>query len=262
MKKIIALLLVVLCILPVFAGCSAVDAFKEGFQEGLEDGLKGEVGSIDENEDNDATSESNKEDEIDISKPDEEEKEPTTSETEKSEFKFGKVNGQTYTNEFAGISCTLPNGWIYYTEEEIKSLNNLTIDMLDDKIAETIKNAKIVYDMQVTDPSTGNNASINFEKLPSYAVSSVKMESILKNQFPVLRKSLEDVGATIEKMEYEKITVNGKEFDGISIVSKYNGVSMEQSIISFQKGDYLVYLTVTATQSGKMDTLLSYFSIN
>ena len=54
MKRILALLLVVLCILPVFAGCSAVDAFKEGFQEGLEDGLKGEVGSIEENEDNNA----------------------------------------------------------------------------------------------------------------------------------------------------------------------------------------------------------------
>lgn len=257
MKKIIALILVVLCIIPVFSGCSMADAFKEGFQEGLEDGFKVEVGeeNVDTDE-NTTTGESDKEDEIDIS--------GSTGNTteEKEEFVFGKVNGKTYSNEFTGISCTLPDSWVYHTDEEIKALNNITTNMLDDDIAEMVKKATIIYDMQASDPSTGNNTNINLEKLPSYASSSVNIETILKNQFTALKQSLESVGATVEKMEYEKITVDRKEYDGISVVSNYNGVKMEQNIICFQKDEYLVYLTVTATQEGKLNTLLSYFEID
>ena len=153
------------------------------------------------------------------------------------------------------------DGWVFHTEEDIKKLNNLTVDMLDENIAEMIEKATIIYDMQVSEQATGNNASINLEKLPSYSSALLTPETALKNQIPAMKTSLENVGATVEKIEYQKIELDGKEYDGIYSVSVYNGVKMEQNAISFKKGDYLVYLTVTSTQSN-IDTLLSYFTID
>lgn len=32
---------------------------------------------------------------------------------------MGTVSGGTYTNRFAGISCTLDDSWYFYTDEQI-----------------------------------------------------------------------------------------------------------------------------------------------
>ena len=35
---------------------------------------------------------------------------------------MGTVSGGTYTNRFAGISCTLDDSWYFYTDEQIDEL--------------------------------------------------------------------------------------------------------------------------------------------
>ena len=43
----------------------------------------------------------------------------------------GTVNGGTYTNHLAGISCTLDDSWVFYTQEEIDTLSALLSDGAD-----------------------------------------------------------------------------------------------------------------------------------
>jgi hypothetical protein len=52
------------------------------------------------------------------------------------DFSMGKATGSTYHNDFLGLSCTLPGDWMFYTDEQMKQLNNITGDILDKDLAE------------------------------------------------------------------------------------------------------------------------------
>ena len=72
---------------------------------------------------------------------------------EKPEFSLGDTTGSTYTNDFLGISCTLPEGWVFYTDEQIKEQNNITENYLDEEVIEQLKKAPpyLRYDRQEYD---------------------------------------------------------------------------------------------------------------
>ena len=58
---------------------------------------------------------------------------------EKPEFSLGDTTGSTYTNDFLGISCTLPEGWVFYTDEQMKELNNLVGDPAYNEVKQTLR---------------------------------------------------------------------------------------------------------------------------
>lgn len=95
MKKIIALLLALLCIVSVMSGCSALEDFAEGFKDGVKEEISTPVDDDTENKNDNETS-------IPTVDDKEEEKE------EEKEFAFGVTNGKQYKSDFIGISCTIP----------------------------------------------------------------------------------------------------------------------------------------------------------
>ena len=46
---------------------------------------------------------------------------------------MGTVSGGTYTNRFAGISCTLDDSWYFYTDEQIDELNGFVRESTSDE---------------------------------------------------------------------------------------------------------------------------------
>ena len=46
---------------------------------------------------------------------------------------MGSVSGGTYTNRFAGISCTLDDSWYFYTDEQIDELNGFVRESTSDE---------------------------------------------------------------------------------------------------------------------------------
>ena len=61
---------------------------------------------------------------------------------------LGSVNGGTYTNEFAGIGCTLDETWTFYTEAQIAEINGfLTEGTSDEDMRQLMEENQSVYDM-------------------------------------------------------------------------------------------------------------------
>ena len=61
---------------------------------------------------------------------------------------LGSVNGGTYTNEFAGIGCTLDETWTFYTEAQIAEINGfLTEGTSDEEMRQLMEENQSVYDM-------------------------------------------------------------------------------------------------------------------
>ncbi len=180
--------------------------------------------------------------------------------TEKPVFSLGKIENNTYSNAFSGISCVLPEGWVFYTEKQILEMNNLTGEFLDEDVAEAIKNAAIVYDMVANCQADGSNMNINFEKIDEEQ-KNVDIKQVLESQVDTIKSSFQNMGYTDIYVVYQKISVSGKNFDALKITSKIQGIDYYATVFCFQKENYLTNVSVGSLYTDKNDTILSYFTV-
>lgn len=185
---------------------------------------------------------------------------PSQNENE-PEFSLGKATNNTYNNDFLGISCTLPAEWVFYTDEQILELNNIVGDVVDEEVADRIKNANIIYDMYATCQTDSSNMNINLEKLNALQIINLDIKQILEAQIDAIKSTYENMGYTDINVGYQKIKVNGKEFDGLKLTAKIQGVDFYGTIFTFRKSNYLANVTLCSLQTDKTDTILSYFTI-
>lgn len=73
---------------------------------------------------------------------------------------MGTVSGGTYTNRFAGISCTLDDSWYFYTDEQIDELNGFVRESTsDEELKARLESSSSVQDMYAA--STDGLMTIN-----------------------------------------------------------------------------------------------------
>lgn len=185
----------------------------------------------------------------------------TGSNEEKPEFSLGTATNNTYTNAFLGMSCTLPAEWVFYTDEQILEINNIVGDVVDEDIAERLENADIIYDMFATYETEGSSINVNLEKLSALQLISLDIKQILEAQIDTIKTAYENMGYTDTNVAYEKITVDGKEFDGLTITAKILGIDFYATIFAFAKGNYLANVSICSIETDKTDAILSYFTL-
>ena len=190
---------------------------------------------------------------------DDDETPPTTSEPVLS---LGKTENNRYHNDYFGVSCTLPSDWFFYTDEEIRELNNFTMDSLDEDFAENLKNATIIYDMFAKTPNGFNFTNITMEKLTPLQVLTSDLKTALESQFPTLESSYANMGYTNIQTAYQKVTVDGKEYDGMKLTAQLQGIDFYVVSICYLKKSYLVSVSVASLVTDDTDTLLSYYTIS
>ncbi len=182
-------------------------------------------------------------------------------ETTAPQFSFGQTSGNTYVNEFLGLSCTLPAEWIFYTDEEILALNNLVGENLDADVAELVQNANIIYDMYASIPNTGCSININLEKISAMQMLTLDIQQVLQSQISMIESTYSNMGYTNTTARYEKVTVDGKEYDGLYVSATINGVNFYSVTFSFVKGTYMANVGVSSLAEDTTGEILSYLEI-
>ena len=235
MKKILSCLLVIIMLLSLCACGSS----------GNSDDVRGEI--VTEGKKDDAT-------EGNII-------EETDAPTEK-EFSLGKATGDTYRNEFLGVSFTLPEGWEFYSEQQMMQMNNLVGEYMDEDAAALLENANIVYDMMASDPISGSSLNINLEKFSPVQILTMDVKAVLESQIATLITTYENMGYTDVQVNYEKITVDGNELDSIALTAKIQGIDFYSNIFAFKRGSYLANVAVGSLQTNEIDTILNNFTMD
>lgn len=184
-----------------------------------------------------------------------------TSPSEEPKFSLGTTESNTYKNEFLGISCTLSSEWVFYTDEQLRELNNIVGDVAGEELAEKLEKASIIYDMCVTNVNDNSNINVNLEKVTPSQLKNTTVKALLESQIDVIKTAYENMGLTNIKVQYQKITVDGKEFDALVYSASAQGVGLYGTAFSFIKGNYMANVTVTTTQTNKVDKILGYFEI-
>ena len=162
---------------------------------------------------------------------------------QKKEISRGKVDGDTYKNEYFEFEFTKPASWVYSTDEEIAAAMNMSVDLLGDKYEETLKNNTALIEMMAIDVTTGTNINIAVENLAKSFASNITEEQYVE----ALKKQLANVqNMTIEFSDKtDRINIGGNEFLRASLTNTVNGVTMTQVYYLRNLDGYMCVITAT-----------------
>jgi hypothetical protein len=137
-------------------------------------------------------------------------------------FAKGKVEGNVYTSEYAGIKFTAPEKWEFRSEEEINNEQQKTLDSMPAEL-------KRIASLEITDAALVNNETqhnIDFTysnvKLKYPDVSNMTEEEFLdKDIFMGNLEAIKESSGDSFKGP-ESVKLGGKEFSRYSIINTEN----------------------------------------
>ena len=176
-------------------------------------------------------------------------------------FSLGETSGKTYSNEFLGLRCTVPDGWEFYADEQILELNNIAGDCMDEAVSQQIAAAQIVYDMFAINQEEGSNMNVNLEKVGAVQLLTMDLKTVMENQIEAIRTTYENIGYTDINIEYQKVKVDKQELDGLVITAKIQGIDFYSTIFAFTKYSYIANVTICSQQAEKIDDILDCFKL-
>lgn len=162
-----------------------------------------------------------------------------------NDFSIGNVKGRVYVNEFIGICYKLDDGWTFYDDDQIKALNNITMDVVGDELKELLKNAPVVYDMYATDSSQLNNVLVNLEKINPLQLAGLNIAENFKASIPLIKSGFTDMGYTNVNCEVVKVEVDGKNLDALRTTAEIGNIKLYQISVAVKCNGYLACLAAT-----------------
>ncbi|MEN6419719.1 MAG: hypothetical protein ABFC73_12450 [Clostridiaceae bacterium] len=175
---------------------------------------------------------------------------------EVEEFQTGKIDGNSYSNEFFGIGCELDDTWTVLSEEEIAERSGLVFDTMeqggmDDSARKAMENGNMVFDFfaQKTDNSAAINVSVgNIGILYGTAMTE---EGYVDATTEQIVESVETIGYSNVTTEKTTVTLAGAEHAALNLSGDYSGIPIYQTLVVLRKG---LYVECIAFTSGGEDT--------
>ncbi len=174
-------------------------------------------------------------------------------------FSMGKIEGLTYESKFIGIGCNLPAGWSFYSDEQIRALNNATADMAGEDYQNLMENATLVYDMYATSADGLENVNVNMEKLNAVQILALDVEQNFLTVAPTLQSTMEGMGFTNYQYATGTVTIDGEEFVCLNTQMEIAGAPLYQTLIGVKCNGYLASITVTASSQENVSAILEGF---
>lgn len=174
-------------------------------------------------------------------------------------YTSGLTLGSVYNHSYFGFKCVLPEGWSFYTDEQIAQLQGYTQDMMGQDYADIIEKSGSAMEMFAAEDSTGGLYTLNVvvEKLPSAALSEEKyVESCLDKT----KAALESAGFQIDVCKAATVQFVGKSHAAIEIQGSYMGVDLYETLVVVKEGKYLACVTAGSYMENCTSDILGFFA--
>lgn len=152
--------------------------------------------------------------------------------------------GAVYTNEALQLRYTLPEGWLYASEEELLNLMGLVkeSDLLSDrdKLALELNENQLVIAMMAQDPTTGSNIQLSIQDMSAVVGGSAITEEMYAE---LSLDSIDD--SKYQAGETYPAQVDGVEFLAMPLQTEYGGIEIHQTIYLHKLNKKMVLITVT-----------------
>lgn len=176
-----------------------------------------------------------------------------------NEFSIGTITGKTYENEFLCVGCTLPDEWVFHSEEQIKELNNATVDLMPDEYKELIEQSDLVYDMMANTEDHNSSINVILEKSNITYVATFNLETDYEAIAEITKSSFEDIGFT--DINYSILTTDfaGEEIECLMWDMKMGKENIYEIQVFIKAFDYIGTITVASTDLSTCKDILSSF---
>ena len=181
------------------------------------------------------------------------------SQDEKKEYTAGVVDGSTYTSEFAGITCTLSESWIFLSQDEIAQIGGVASDLTtDEKLKESLNSGATIYEMYAMDSdSTSLNITVGDLGVIYGTVLDVKdYASSAADQMP---SAMESIGMENVTAELTTVTFAGQQQTAIAVTASFQSVPMYEVLVCLKQGNYIYNVTVCSYGSDRTAEVLALF---
>ena len=257
-KKVLAIVLVVILMATAFAGCGKKDE-PEDLPEATTGATTEETATPEPEETPSNTPEGTAEPAIETSEPVPENTEepvvepsestPETGRQASTDEVLGTIEGDTYTNQYFGFSLTIPEGWYIASREELALLLAAAADILSgDTEGETIdlESQQIIplFFTASVDPfnQTGTNAY-----MVCLAQNIAEYASLIKDARSLMNIQVQGIKAQGMDMTFddvEVIDIDGQEVARVSGVQIFAGMEIRQTMYAFMKDGFAVVFTL------------------
>ena len=198
---------------------------------------------------------------------------PTGAPTEATEpanaLALGVVDGQTYSNTYAGLGCTLDGDWVIYPADQLQELPSITQQMMEGtELEKAMENVTQFTDMYAESVELLCNMNLLFQKLDmtqriAYAVMDEKaVLDATMEQKDVMIQAYANGGITVESMEIIKVTFLGEEHYALKTIAQTEGVPYYcLQVFDFWLGQYSMTLTFASFIEDNTESLLDLFYV-
>ncbi len=172
----------------------------------------------------------------------------------------GVITDSVYENTLLNLRIQLPNGWVFYNDEQIAEVNNITADMLSGTDAADFigKNGQLM-DMVMTD-AKGNNTNLLLQPKPD-GLDIYTDEQIFTLSEEIVKSNLSKAGMDITVYEPITMNVGGQERSVLHMVLSVNGNELEEYQLRYRNdSDYMGVLTVAILDGSDVQPILDGFT--
>lgn len=286
MKKILCLILALVMVLAMLAGCDSKKSSRDDDDDDDDDSRTNHSSSLlkpgkdddgDDAADGDAAAGDNADADDSVTdmpanSGDVSAEEPTTEPAtepaeEESNLSMGRLEGDTYINEYAGFICKMDDSWQFYSAQELQEL--------PEQISEATKGSelnKLLNGLsQFTDMMAENttelvsvnmvytNLTAQMQAVTGYMDEETAIDMVLQ-QAETLEAYYSAAGITVYSMEKVKVNFLGEEHFAVYSVMDLQGIPYYTlQLMNYSLGEYGLTLTLASYVDDKTTDLLELF---
>lgn len=192
---------------------------------------------------------------------------PTTEPVPDNVLALGVVEGNTYTNTYAGIGCDLDSTWTIYTADQLQQLPDAVQDMFEGtELEAAMANVTQFTDMMAENVEQLTTVNVLFQKLDMsqrIAYARLNEQEVLEAtllQKDTMIQAYANAGILAESMEIVTVNFLGQEHYAMKTVAEMNGVPYYcLQTFDFWLGEYSVTITFASFVEDKTESLLELF---
>ncbi|NCC67487.1 MAG: hypothetical protein EOM14_04725 [Clostridia bacterium] len=181
-----------------------------------------------------------------------------TDNSEDNELVLGEINADAYTNSFAELSFTLPEGWVFATETELEEMMGSGSEVIygdDQQAAIEYAMSATVYDMMAQKTEDGANIIVMLENTAMYEDGTDITE---EEYLAALEQSIASAQTAYSFADVTtKVTMNDYEYTVLE--SEIVGYSAYQSYYVRRIGKYMLCICFTGYEANPGSAMQGYF---
>lgn len=180
---------------------------------------------------------------------------------------LGVVEGSTYTNTYAGLGITLGDGWTVLPVDQLQELPNAVKDSMEGTaLGDAMKDVQQFTDMFAENVNDMTNMNILFQKQSMQERIAFRMlseEEIIDetlNQKDTMVEAYSAAGINVSSMEKVKITFLGEEHFALKTVADTQGVPYYMlQVFNYHLGEYSIVITLASFTEDNTESMLELF---